>query len=368
MESITLVVACVEIISSFVLSALLFLLKVPDIAELRKYRIARKLIGAAYSFLGASKVLLLMLAGSPYPKETDFMLISTVCIIPSFQALLFTFSLITLLDAAYVTKKRLWAQLIPLLLLSALTISGVAMNISWLILGLAYIFPAYYVYQLIYYTILFVKKYRKFEFDVNNFFSDNEIRRVRWVRTIFFISLGIGVWALLFTLPLGPLPKIFDLAFILVCMMFYFYLAVRYLNYVHDFHTLGVVVASVPSLEPLEIPAKNDFKQRLDKWVSSKLFVKQGITIKELAEQLYTNRTYLSNYINSTHKVSFSQWLNSLRIEEAQKRIMDNPNISLKDLTLDLGYKEQSTFSKQFFIVTGLTPSEWKKQAFDTVS
>ncbi len=42
--------------------------------------------------------------------------------------------------------------------------------------------------------------------------------------------------------------------------------------------------------------------ERVDNWIKTDGYVQQGLTIKELSEILYTNRTYLSAYIKTTYK------------------------------------------------------------------
>lgn len=68
-----------------------------------------------------------------------------------------------------------------------------------------------------------------------------------------------------------------------------------------------------------EVPKSyTEFIERVDNWIKTDGYVQQGLTIKELSEILYTNRTYLSAYIKTTYKMTFRKWITSLRLEYAK--------------------------------------------------
>lgn len=68
-----------------------------------------------------------------------------------------------------------------------------------------------------------------------------------------------------------------------------------------------------------EVPKSyTEFIERFDNWIKTDGYVQQGLTIKELSEILYTNRTYLSAYIKTTYKMTFREWITSLRLEYAK--------------------------------------------------
>lgn len=58
--------------------------------------------------------------------------------------------------------------------------------------------------------------------------------------------------------------------------------------------------------------------EKVDNWIKTDGYVQQGLTIKELSEILHTNRTYLSAYIKTTYKMTFREWITSLRLEYAK--------------------------------------------------
>lgn len=88
------------------------------------------------------------------------------------------------------------------------------------------------------------------------------------------------------------------------------------------------------------------------------------ITKEKIARQLGTNRTYLSQMINTVYGMSFTDFINSLRIKEAI-RILSNPadDTPLKDIAHSLGYNSISTFYSNFKDETGMTPAAFRQRA-----
>jgi YesN/AraC family two-component response regulator len=104
----------------------------------------------------------------------------------------------------------------------------------------------------------------------------------------------------------------------------------------------------------------SQIEKSINEWERSKLFMKPDLTIAIVAMQISTNRTYLSNYLNTFKQKTFNEWINGLRIEEAKKMIAANKNITLDDLCEKIGYSDKSYFSKCFKKYTGMTAKLWK--------
>jgi len=349
----------------FVLALLLLFMKIPKDARLKNYIISRRIIAMAYLCLVVSNSIHLF-QGERILAEINLLSFSgRFILVSSLQALLFTYSLITLIDARYVTQKRVLGQL-ALIFIFYLPLS-IALNIKnpiFIEISI-YFFSAFYVFLLFYYISLFRTKIKQFIKASDDFFSGNEKQRIRWVKTIFYIAMcPIGWGALLVVL--FPHIVLIETIFAIMCIFFYFYFGVGYINYLTDFFVLEPIVAGSSESIKVEddITEENGFEdlnQKLERWTNNKGFTKGEITISELALQLKTNRTYLSNYINSSKNMNFNRWLNSLRIEEAKNRMKENPDTPLSELASQLGYVNLSSFSRQFSAIVGISPSHWRK-------
>ncbi len=95
------------------------------------------------------------------------------------------------------------------------------------------------------------------------------------------------------------------------------------------------------------------------KMQKDKLYLKKDLNIKETAESIETNRTYLSKAINTKLNLSFTAYINSLRIEEAIRLINEDYflNYNLTGIANTCGFNSRSAFFKSFKAHTGVSPT-----------
>lgn len=95
-----------------------------------------------------------------------------------------------------------------------------------------------------------------------------------------------------------------------------------------------------------------------------KIYSDNLMTKERVAKLLGTNRTYISSIVNRRYKMSFTEYINRLRIQEAIRILSDPSNQdSLKSISESIGYNSTTTFYSKFKEVTGLTPASFRKQA-----
>jgi two-component system response regulator YesN len=94
-----------------------------------------------------------------------------------------------------------------------------------------------------------------------------------------------------------------------------------------------------------------------------KQYFKNSITIENVARDLYTNRTYLSHYINDNYHCTFKNWIQQLRIEQAKQLLHDTTNLAIYEISDQVGYADHSCFTHAFTRSTGVTPKQWRKQS-----
>ena len=112
---------------------------------------------------------------------------------------------------------------------------------------------------------------------------------------------------------------------------------------------------------------KSDLFQALEILMSEqKVYMDNLLTKDKVAEQLGSNRTYLSQIINEQTGKTFTQYINDYRIQDAIRRLSDPDNqIPLKALSVELGFNSSTTFYKQFQIATGMTPAQYRSQVIE---
>lgn len=95
-----------------------------------------------------------------------------------------------------------------------------------------------------------------------------------------------------------------------------------------------------------------------------KTFSDNLLSKDRVAKLLGTNRTYISAIVNRRYNLSFTEYLNRIRIREAIRLLSDPENTdSLKTISEQIGYNSTTTFYTQFKEETGMTPAAFRKQA-----
>ncbi len=84
------------------------------------------------------------------------------------------------------------------------------------------------------------------------------------------------------------------------------------------------------------------------------------ITLKIVADELFTNPSYLSTLFKKEIGISFTEYINGVRINHAQD-LLKNTNLNLVDISAACGFDCQSYFTKIFKKKNGVTPSEYRK-------
>lgn len=89
-------------------------------------------------------------------------------------------------------------------------------------------------------------------------------------------------------------------------------------------------------------------------------------SVERLAALTHSKYKYVSQIINEMKDCNFNTFLNEFRIKEACKRISDSDTygrLTIEAISAEVGFKSRSTFVAQFKHITGLTPSEYQRQA-----
>ena len=287
---------------------------------------------------------------------------------------LFSSALIMLLDRFYITKRRVWTHIILWIIFSTLSgvvlfllPSGIMQKISLFALA---------VWLIVFGVVLarrVIIAYRRAIRIFNETQADDIGAYIEWLSifTYWAVIFGVGCGLLTF------LPDEYVFIWILSSIPFYCYLFYSYQNYLLFYEQVeNAFEQDIQSEEELltnsgtapemvsdeEVPVSyTEFIVKVDKWIKTDGYVQQGLTIKELSEILYTNRTYLSAYIKTAYKMTFREWITSLRLEYAKNILKEHPEINIQKLAESSGFLSRSNFIKLFSEKEGCTPAKWKK-------
>lgn len=355
----------------FLACGLMFLcLLTSDSPLLGNYRKARHMMAIAYFVFVLGLVMEYLFYD--YTGMDISSLQTITLIIAASQAPLFTLALLALLEVRFPGWKSIFYMTTPAILLitAILTVSIFCSKACFAVAF--YPFSGLYAMMLAFYTGLFLKSYKRFRRKMDNYFSDNEAQRLHWVAVLFFTALSIGVMALLATFYMFTTAAFF---FPMVFSVFYLYFAFRFINYAHKFYFIehameneeeetAVSTEIEKSITDKDGIAKSEafllLEKRIEQWVAAKHFTEKGITIDTLVPKFYTNRHYLSSYINIHEGKSFREWINQLRIEEAQNLLRQYPEMTITEIALKVGFSDKTNFRRHFIAFTGFNPQDWR--------
>lgn len=112
-------------------------------------------------------------------------------------------------------------------------------------------------------------------------------------------------------------------------------------------------------------------KDRADRYVrrlletmeKEKLYLDSDLTLQKLAQRLSIPPHHLSQIINERLNQNFFDFINSYRVEEAKKRLIDpsEKHFSIIAIAGEVGFNSKSAFNAVFKKYVNMTPSEWRK-------
>nr|WP_295287395.1 AraC family transcriptional regulator [uncultured Prevotella sp.] len=229
---------------------------------------------------------------------------------------------------------------------------------------------------------------------LENYFSSDKKSQVRWLyisHWLFYILLAFGV----FSITSGAVFN-WLLQFYVVAVNVY--ITVNFINFDKEYATLRLATTEEmiavmdktqsnnlnhkerkkkeedEEAEREEVTAtsrtkktyKEDFRNilrpRIAAWVKAKAYTHEQFTLEELASRLYTNKTYLSTFIKEEYDMNFSSWVASLRIDEAKRIMLKEPEKRLQEVAFECGFSSLAYFSSVFSKSEGISPSAWQRE------
>lgn len=111
----------------------------------------------------------------------------------------------------------------------------------------------------------------------------------------------------------------------------------------------------------------DEIERRLMKYMNrDKPYLKNELTINQLAKELNVSMHQLSYVINSRLNQNFHTFINKYRVEETMRRIEEmvasGKEDNLLNIAIDSGFNSKTGFNTCFKKQTGMTPSEFKQK------
>lgn len=85
------------------------------------------------------------------------------------------------------------------------------------------------------------------------------------------------------------------------------------------------------------------------------------ITLEDAARHVYLSPTYLSRVFKQEAGISFTRFLNNVRVEKS-KKLLSMTDMRLAEIALNCGFEDQSYYTKVFKAIAGITPQQYRKE------
>lgn len=103
----------------------------------------------------------------------------------------------------------------------------------------------------------------------------------------------------------------------------------------------------------------NTYFLKIMKYINT--YYNENITLKDVARVVNLNPNYISQLFKKTAGTTFSHYLTSLRISNAEK-LLTTTDVSISEISLQTGFNDYFYFLKTFKKCTGHTPSEYRNR------
>lgn len=103
---------------------------------------------------------------------------------------------------------------------------------------------------------------------------------------------------------------------------------------------------------------RDDFERLM---TEQRPYLKQGLTIEDVALMLATNRTYVSQMLHDDYGCSFPEYMLEKRLEYSKEYMREHPHEVQEEIAFQCGFASASGFNKRFREQFGQTPKEWMR-------
>ena len=108
----------------------------------------------------------------------------------------------------------------------------------------------------------------------------------------------------------------------------------------------------------------NSIDDIVNEWIrrDDKPYLKESITITQVAEQMGLNTRLLSNYINYVKGRNFNAWINFLKVQETKVVLLADRTLPLSDIAYRMGFADLASMSRIFKQIEGMPPSVYRQR------
>lgn len=235
-----------------------------------------------------------------------------------------------------------------------------------------------YIPSLIEFTAIFLNlsvlinlllKIKQFEKENNEVTLDKIKIRLNWLRQILLYLLALTLlWLYLMFLVVSSYSKIgFYPLWIGISVLTYWlgHFGIYKFGIIEERKNLKKYAKEISATYSIVEKQKSNHIIALENLIiDQKRYLDSDLTLDKIAEELHLSKSYLSRVINAELGIGFVDYVNTFRVEEAKKYILNSEfsNYTLVSIGIEAGFNSKSAFYSSFKKITGQTPTEFKKE------
>jgi len=233
--------------------------------------------------------------------------------------------------------------------------------------------------QAIWYFWLIYKTITIYNHKLENDFSDLKNKKLNWIKRlfIFIIVLCFIFYLVYYFVDLSEASnELFQRSIYLLLIII---LGVNGLRQIEPYQeinqkTLDLLptTSNIGSYKTEQISkeTKTEMTNQLeDILVNKKLYINTDLQLTDIAAELNTTKNRISLILNEELGTNFYNYINSKRIEEAKALLVDSKYnvLTIEAIAQKSGFKSKTSFNNHFKLITGTTPSEYRKRMLQAV-
>lgn len=285
---------------------------------------------------------------------------------------LISFSIVRMSSNKSYTRKYTLFSIISYTAILATFIIGLAVNHSLHFGAIRYVMGVEFFASVVFAVVDVLKEgkdiRRKIESDTAGDLSmyNNYMLTGTFLLLIFSLLTPAMIFSRVLLFIIGPLflMLLFIFAVNFVCLGFNLRPIVDVLDSREELPVEGSKSEPAAAEDELSEEEKDAIQSALDSWIEKRGFSNQDISLAKLAQSIGVPTTMLSRYIGICHGVTFRVWLSKIRIEEAKRILISNPDATIEFVAEECGFSSRGYFQNLFKAETGFTPREWRLKMY----
>ena len=363
-------------VTSFILAFLLFLINVPNTEYSRKLAKTKNTI--AMCFLASSVLFYVCLRYSGIDNYEVFSSLM-MFVVTAMASTILSFSLTNLLEEG--DNDKFYINIAAIAVMSYVLMKGFWMENGWVRTAIIASSIVLFIINCVVHIIVFHRTYVRSLRKIEQYYDEEQDHKIKWIRFCYVIMMLTQMFILVYMLLPHGFMKIWALWYVL----FMLYFSANFISFLGS-HKLLLDAFAYKTLSGQEImeriERRKKFKQdrggaveqteltdpqlmrierSLQKWVKEKRFREYDKTREQIARELNTTKEMLHLYFTTKVGVDFKTWRTGLRIEEAKRLLLENPEMSTNIIAELSGFSDRSNFHRQFTKIVGCSPKQWRE-------